>query len=131
MTISEEQYERLMLMVFFETLTIVLFITWFPNLTFIMEKAVFWYIAFVFQMPFLSFIQYDWIGRRPSLVEKGVRFLIHGSIVMVVLGLFVLIFAIDVKSGIVGTLLTVVFMIIGNWKKISSWFVNPKTRIKK
>lgn len=128
MNLSNERYERLMLLIFFEVITIILFITLFDKLSTVLGKFSFWYSIVVLQMPFLSFIQNDFLSRRPTLVEKLTNVFINILIFGVILGIFVIIYLIDFNSGIVSTLVAIVFLIFQNRKKIESLF---KPKIKK
>lgn len=126
MNISKEQYERMVLLILFETITIILFITLFDKIIINSQKYFFWYSIVVLQMPFISFIQQDFLGSRPSLVKKITNWFINVVILLVVLGIFVIIFLIDFKSGIVGSLITIVFLIILNWGEIKIFLKRKK-----
>ena len=127
MILSDEQYERMMLLIFFETATIVMFLTLFNKITTDLYMFIFIYAVIFFQMPFVSFIQNDFMGRRPSLVKKITKIFINVLIFGVIFGIYVIIYLVDFKSGIVSTLVSIVFLIIYNRKKIEN-FLNLKKK---
>ena len=130
MSISDDRYERLMLLIFFEVIAIILFITLFHRLSTDLQKFIFFYAIVVLQLPFLSFIQNDFLSRRPTLVEKLTKIFINILIFGVVIGIFVIIFLVDYRSGIVSTLVTIIFLIIQNKRKIESWLKAKKNKKK-
>lgn len=130
MSISDDRYERLMLLIFFEVIAIILFITLFHKLSTDLQKFIFFYAIVVLQLPFLSFIQNDFLSRRPTLVEKLTKIFINILIFGVVIGIFVIIFLVDYRSGIVSTLIAIIFLIIQNKKKIESWLKAKKNKKK-
>ena len=128
MNVTHEQYERLMLLIFFEVITIVFFIMFYGKLLSKFQYFVFWYLIIFFQMPFLSFIENDFLGRRPTLAEKITRFFIKILILIVIFGIFVIIFFIDFKSGIVSSLVALIFLIFQNLGKIETWLRRKKKK---
>lgn len=115
MNISEEKYERLMLTIFFEMLTIILFIVFY-------EKAldvkggllIFFEAILVFQLPFIAFIRNDLLGRRPSLSEKIIKWAINILIGAIIAGLAVLALWIEWRSTLAGS---IILAITGIWRK--------------
>lgn len=120
MNISDEKYERLMLLIFFETLTMITTVLFYEkvfNMNMIQLFIFIEAIAFL-QLPFISFIQNDFLAARPTLAKQIAKWIIRLFIAAIVIGIFVITFIIDLKAGIVGTLLTAAFLFIQNWKKL-------------
>ncbi len=111
-----------MLTIIFETLTIILFIVFYGKIQTDFGRLFFWEIVMLSQLPALSFLQHDFLARRPTLVEKLLKIFIRILIATLIVGFFGVILLLDWKSGIVGILVILVVGLMKNWKNIESFF---------
>ncbi len=118
MNISDERYERLTLLIFFETLTIISAVLFYEKISNMIQLFIFIEAIAFLQLPFISFIQNDFLAARPTLAKQIAKWIIRLFIAAIVIGIFIIIFVIDLKAGIVGTLITAAFLFIQNWKKL-------------
>jgi len=123
MKISNERYERLVWLIFFETLTILTFFMFYEKYGLHPAWGLFfWEIIFLFQLPFFSFILNDFLGTRPTLFDKIVRGIIYLFIVAIIIGFFVLILLLDWKTGLASIALIIIISLIQKREKIVNFF---------
>ena len=129
MKIDDDKYERLMLTIFFETLTIISFIVFYgKHPAESIQQLVFIELVLFFQLPFLSFIRNDFIPRRPTLIEKVLKLISWLILLIVIFGFVGLAIYIEPKSGISGLLLFIGIQCYVHRNKIANFFQKKKVK---
>ncbi len=125
---TETQYVRLILLIFCETLTVLIVfvgLTEFrdqisPAINFIGYFAFFTSIVFL-QMPFLAFLTEDFIPKRLKVIRMIMLWVTRIILLAVILSGIVLAYILlGTNAATGGLLIAVITIILSNWRKIES-----------